>query len=402
MLKIKKITNNILFIIFSILLVLNSGTVWQLKYNIINITFQLSLLLIIIINFSKIFTIRLKYLYIIAIIETIYLFIYPKCLLFFLSWDLIFLVAIILIQLSPKKIINYVYKFIYTLSLINLFIYILIVLGKLAPNEYMYLSELERESGKIYASYYNIFYDWQGIKNMGPISVIRNASIFVEPGRYGVFLNLALLYLIYYKEKYSLAELIVIMLNTIFTLSTTSILISFTILGIRIFMSKKKTYLYYTKVILGIVIVYMLFIIGNAILNDKISGSDSLSYHSRMYDIIISYNAFLNKPLFGYGIGNDTALSRSAFDAGNSNGLTKLLYQGGLVIGSIFITMFYLVFTCLNKRKGIVVSALTLGFILLQIMSQVMIYDPICLYFLFFISILNFETFSQSKNVIRR
>ena len=315
MLKIKKITNNILFIIFSILLVLNSGTVWQLKYNIINISFQLSLLLIIIINFSKIFTIRLKYLYIIAIIEIIYLFYLSKMFIAFLTWDLIFLVATILIQLSPKKIINYVYKFIYILSLINLLIYILIVLGKLAPNEYMYLSELERESGKIYASYYNIFYDWQGIQSMGPISIIRNASIFVEPGRYGVFLNLALLYLIYYKEKCSLAELIVIMLNTIFTLSTTSILISFTILGTRIFISKKKNYVYYTKVILGIIIVCMLLIIGGAILSDKISGSGSHSYDSRMYDIIISWNAFLNKPLFGYGIGNDTALSRSAFNA---------------------------------------------------------------------------------------
>lgn len=381
--------NHVMFIIFSVLLVLNSGTIWQLRSNVLNILFYLTLVVIIILNLHSLKTKKVIYLYILIVTEIVYLFIYPSNLFLFIVWGLILLTALISVQLQKVSVIKYVYMFILFLSSVNLIIYILILGGLLNPTEYMYLNDLDRLTGKLYTNYYNLFYNWQLPQKIGPLSIIRNSSIFVEAGRYGVFLNIALLYLIYYRKNYRSIELIVIILNTIFTLSTTSIVIALGILASKLFVFQKKTILYYLKFIIGLVITALFIIIGGIIIVDKISGSGSHSYESRIYDMQLAWSAFKNKPIFGYGVGNDLALSYSSFNAGNSNGLTKLLYQGGIFIATIFIFFFVKAIQSLVRRKGIFIAILTVVIILLQIASQSMIYDPIILYFLFFIPMLN-------------
>ena len=111
--------------------------------------------------------------------------------------------------------------------------------------------------------------------------------------------------------------------------------------------------------------------------------------------------------LFGWGIGNDTVIKSSTYYGttvdGNANGITKLLYQGGIFITIIYIILF-IFFTCyLTKLIGAIKSVCITAIFLFQIASQSLAYDTITIFILLFtyISLFN-EKLYRSITINRR
>lgn len=376
---------NLLVSLFSILVVITSGTVWASSNGIFKKILTFISIVLILKNIKNIFTKKIFYLLIFIILQLIYSSVYPENIKIFIYWDIILLVALVLSEKRENKVLNIIYKFIIFYSLFNIIMYSLIQFGIITSNKYIFLSEAEMIANKKYYSYYNLYYNWQKSQSVLGYEFMRNAGIFLEAGRYGVFLNFALIYELYVKEKASKFWLMIIIINTITTFSTTTIIILIIAITVRIFKNNNKGYLMAIKVLVGILFAVIMFNLAIKVINDKIYGTTD-SFSSRKYDVEIAFKYFKEKPILGYGIENNNVISQSAFYAGNSNGITKLLYQGGVYFFSIYVIMYILFIRNIYKRKGIVSSIIISVFILLQVMSQVMIYDVILLYFLYYFS----------------
>ena len=185
--------------------------------------------------------------------------------------------------------------------------------------------------GEVNTHLFNTFY---GV-DFTDFGVFRNSSIYYEPGLYGVFLCLSLLWFLR-NDKRNNIIIFILFVNLIFTLSPVAIFIGCIILCQKIH-SNKMQYM---------IAIAMLFSIYLSLdfMHAKLA---SLSFKLRWSDVFIGFDLFLEQPMFGYGIFNENiAMQKNkellGLSRGVSNGLVSLLYQTGV--------LFFIVYTYLLIR----------------------------------------------------
>lgn len=239
---------------------------------------------------------------------------------------------------------------------------------------------------------YSFFYTW-GWENI----FMRNAGIFWEPGAYQAFVNLAILFLI--KDNNSINNLFAklkfyILAIVIFsTQSTTGYLVFALILMLfwknfyRLIFGEKRKYEMLAKAFFILVMsLLVIAIINSEAVVNKFSNDNSsyVSYSIRNNDLSQSIEMVLEKPFFGYGL-EDNLRIREQFSGikNNSNGLLYYAYMLGLVfyIPAIF---FYKkgLDTCFYQKKILKKIGIYIVFFIFW-STEGFLYSPVFLIYVF-------------------
>lgn len=204
----------------------------------------------------------------------------------------------------------------------------------------------------------------------------RNFGIFREPGVYQFFLNLALVFLLFFegggcgksiwhtKEKRMAAIIIV----TIFsTLSTAGIFGMACILA-AFLVNKKKINREYMIVSMFVILFCILF--GDEVFISKLSSSGVSrgSYDVRINMTISDIRFWLNAPIFGSGISKYESCT-----SGSTNGITFFLAEFGITVIGIEMVMLFRFVKHLCRKK-ISLFLLGLGVIALLSSQQIMLF----------------------------
>ncbi len=136
--------------------------------------------------------------------------------------------------------------------------------------------------------------------------VLRNNGLWWEPGAFQLFVNLAFSFAIINnsinKQKY------IIFIITILTIGSTTGFIVFLLLSL-IYFKKSIEYSNKNKIIYMLALtlfLYLLYLYISPLIYDKFNPESNsiVSFLSRYYDFIISYNMFMDNILIGYGFGS--------------------------------------------------------------------------------------------------
>ena len=387
----RKYINKFLIIIINILIIITSGTVWQVRSGVYDIILVYIIIIFLLINFDKLIN-KIKYLIICIIPILIYLslgiYVY-KGLYINLVVKIILLIIYFTICIKEEKlfIFNNFSKIILIYSFFNLIIYLLLQFNIIEFNNLVYLNSYEKSINKIYYTYSGIFYNWQGNFNIFGFNILRNSGIFVEAGRYGLFLSFSLIIEVLLKRKISIINILILSIATITTVSTTSIILLIIILLTKYVTYNKKSDL---LLFVGIPSTFLIAVVSIiAIFKDKLKTNiGSASLLLRIYDMKLALEYFKEKLIWGWGIGNDNLIKSATYYGttvdGNANGITKLLYQGGVFFTLFYIVLLILLFNFLNRKFGKLISIVILGIFIFQIASQGIIYDSITIFILIF------------------
>ena len=182
----------------------------------------------------------------------------------------------------------------------------------------------------------------------------RNSGLWWEPGAFQVFVNLAFMFLIVTKSL-NLKHFVIILI-TILTISSTTGFVVFFLLSCAYFYKKIKfslsliNVLYLTVAIAFLFIVIFLF---SPNISEKFNSESGsfVSFLSRYYDYLISFNLFIDNPLLGYGFGSQLQIAipygelllgdyeYNLVKPTGADGLTMFVAQTG-VFGLLFLFLF--------------------------------------------------------------
>lgn len=401
----RRFINRTFIIIINILIIITSGTVWQVKTNIFEKILSAILLIFIFINIKSLIK-NLNYIFVcvlpLLIYMTLGIYVYDNV--YFKIVIKIILISIYFIICNLKEndlIIKSFSRIILLYSLFNIIIYLLLQFNIIQFDNSIYLNDYERSINKAYLTYKNIFFNWQGNFNLFGINILRNSGIFVEAGRYGVFLSFALIIELLLKDKISKINVFILLISVVTTVSTTTIIIAIFLILIKyIIFSGKKLNIVLIFVMPIAIISSIIFSI--IVFKDKLKSTSGIaSLFLRAYDIKMAFQYFKEKFFFGWGIGNDRVIKSCTYYGttvdGNANGITKLLYQGGLFFSIFYIMLFVLLFNFLKNKLGKFRAITIITIFIFQIASQGIIYDSITIFILIF-GYINFWKLNKLKN----
>ncbi len=173
--------------------------------------------------------------------------------------------------------------------------------------------------------------------------ITRNQSIFWEPGAFQLFINLALISSLYYKNKFASKENILYFITVLTTLSTTGyivlLLIYFQYFIKHFKINKKQMFIN-----LWIIVLLVLIVFQSKIIQNKFS-SNSFAYASfsrRLLDTSVDLLLIRDHWLFGYGFGDYASkiwAKKSLLLGGgtsSSNSLLLFLGQMGIIISLLY------------------------------------------------------------------
>lgn len=193
---------------------------------------------------------------------------------------------------------------------------------------------------------------------MGQKGFCRAGGIFWEPGAFGVYLNFAIYFSLFYRKKLERKKLIVYIIALLITLSTTGYIsllilgILYTILGEGFSNSKiNKSVTVFCIMAIGIMVV-----LNNTALFDSLFGKiihKSSTTMVRIASIIGGFQIAFTKPMFGV-FASDIRPLMMVFQPSSGGMLTSTIaYQFaayGFPFGSLF-TLFSIKFFIKNKSK---------------------------------------------------
>lgn len=175
----------------------------------------------------------------------------------------------------------------------------------------------------------------------------RNLGIFIEPGLYQIYLNIALLVLLYCKETYRFTyiSVITLLIALYSTKSTTGYLLGLFIIAGYVFslkLSVKNMFSLPFKVTVVVVVVSLVFLstFFSSNLEEKFFGDKHKSFDSRRNSSIIDYLIIADHPLIGAGVGSYQGL----LDQYDNSGLTidssaNTFSQLGATVGVPFVLL---------------------------------------------------------------
>lgn len=260
------------------------------------------------------------------------------------------LFAYFVIQIIGSRFISYYINIIVFLAVVSFLFYLLcyfpgiesFLITQVAPR--LETPFIEKDAVYIY---------WPSIiiYTINPAGGIlpRNSGPFWEPGAYGGFLIIALIFKIMIEKRIWDWKGVVLIVTLVSTFSTTAYLAFFFLLLVYNIVNKEKTY----KIILVPTLLLISFIGVTQIefLGNKISDHmdvESKTYNTRFKSALLDLNDFIDNPIFGLGRSAFTRF-RGIEDSHlmhRNNGITSFLTTYGIVI---FLFYFYLIYYSLNK-----------------------------------------------------
>ncbi|HAS6377711.1 TPA: hypothetical protein RQJ75_004031 [Vibrio vulnificus] len=353
--------------IFSVAVVISTGTFFSIEFNgFVNLLFVGSALLIISLSLIN-NNVRKKNDYRMSICIVFFMFVLSMSMLSAVIYhnssgvvvnQLFFLCKITLLFsvswfLGDKRklIIEYISLVILSLSYISL---LLLLFRYLFQSDFLPLFQV----GDVKTSFLSTYYG----TDLGLIGVVRNSSIFYEPGLYSVMLSFVFYYY-FMKEKFSI-KCKIIYISAISTFSPVGFILMNSLLIIEYW---KRSYLLRALVVLlGFLVIW--FVTEFIYLK-----TESLSFTYRVEDVFISFRVFLDNMLLGVGLFNDEVVIsyfQTRYDnaRASSNGLLILYYQLGVIGASLYY------FFLLRALKLYFSKTYILSFVFL---TSVMIFQPI-------------------------
>ena len=248
----------------------------------------------------------------------------------------------------------------------------------------------------------------------------RNFGIFREPGVYQVFLNIAIMFELFYKnEKPSLIKLIILYVTIISTFSTPGYIAALILTGAYVLFekntlkiskmekSKKKILMILLVIAIATSVFYQLndsFSENFSDAFDKLGNKES-SYSIRTIGLISNIMVWIKKPIFGYGIQsglaketremiqkNLNAISISSID--NTSTIGALLAAFGLIFTILYVYLIYKLVKQSSQNR--LVKFLIFLSIMITINTQLLIYNEL-LYV-----ILYYGLTSRNDNVVKQ
>lgn len=220
----------------------------------------------------------------------------------------------------------------------------------------------------------------------------RNFSIFIEPGLYQVYLNVALFAVLYgnvvIRRKYLIALVLLIAIYS--TKSTTGYILGVVIVFGLVFYKVGGRHGFLLSVfkvvvlLLGIgVVVASEYFVGN--LSEKFSGSNQLSYNTRQNSTLIDLQLIARDPLTGGGVGNyQNSLDEYSARGFSIDSATNTFTQLGAILGLPFIFLVIWRGVLYVMRVGVNFVA---KFIFLILYLVLFATEPFVLYPLFYLPV---------------
>jgi len=286
----------------------------------------------------------------------------------------LFFLAILIVNFySHKEFVMTYSKLIYFISLISLLIF---VISSISPSFFQIFPAQTNSAG---ATFYNLGICIVSFENL----YVRNMSIFREPGVFMIYLNMAIIFELFFKEKVNRRYLLVFIFAIFSTLSTAAFLILGSILIAYLFTkNKNKAVLKNKALIMGLGIIAIAFIFSSStfysMIFDKI-GKNSIGEGSslaRGISVVANFNIFLENFIFGTGIKiyplefskATLALIGISLDIGNNtNTITTLFAVYGFFIGCLFI---FMLFSFAKKTSNSLIVRIIIFFVLIMFYSN--------------------------------
>jgi len=247
--------------------------------------------------------------------------------------------------LSYKQFLDIYLKFIYGISIISILVFLI---ANTIPSV-IYIFPIQANSAG--ATVYNLGVCMVSFEN----AYVRNMSIFREPGVYMIYLNLAIIFELFFKEKPNKRYLLVFILAIFTTVSTAAFIALIMVFMAYLFIKNKTKSIVKNKgYLIGIFVVGFTVLLASgelySLIFDKI-GKDNIgdgSSLARGISVLANFNIFLDNFVFGTGIkhfpeifGKYTLdLIGISMDVGNNtNTITTVFAIYGIFYGSFFIYM---------------------------------------------------------------
>jgi len=258
----------------------------------------------------------------------------------------LFLLGFLIVNFySHEKFIDVYLKFIYIFSIISLVVF---VIASISLSFFEIFPVHNNSAG---STMYNL-----GVCIVfADAAFVRNTSIFREPGVFMIYLNIAIIFELFFKSEINKQNLFVFILAIFSTLSTAAFIALGTIFIAYLFTKRTTKSSVKAK---GFVIMMMLIAIGAIILSDELysmvfdkMGKDNIADGSslaRGLSVLANLNIFLDNLIFGVGIRDYPALFGKytldlvgiSMDVGNNtNTITTILAVYGILFGFIFVYM---------------------------------------------------------------
>ncbi len=210
--------------------------------------------------------------------------------------------------------------------------------------------------------------------------IIRTFGIFWEPGVFHMYLNLALMFELFYKKRISWRNVIILLVSVLITLSTTGYIVSAWILVVYFCLERKKSLTRKNMIIISVIFVGLMVaffamdftFVGESVFG-KLSNQEDGSWIARAASVFVNLDIFFDHPVFGVGMNqiNTEMMWRSTlmFARMTRHNTNTLLYQfaahGGLY-GGIFAAGTFMFPKCLSSKKAVII-ALAIALVLMYV-----------------------------------
>ncbi|MDB5288272.1 MAG: hypothetical protein JWR05_3221 [Mucilaginibacter sp.] len=299
----------------------------------------------------------------------------------------IFLAYLISNYIPSKELVRLYIKYIYVLSIISIIVFIIASVS----DSFLSFFPISVNVGNV--EFYNLFV-CVVFKDVGEM---RNTGIFREPGVYMIYLNIAILFELFYKDKINKLHVVVFLITLFLTFSTAAfIILIFTCIAYLLKKNNREERIY-TKLLiitLGVVIVCVIMLspgiysrIFDKIGKDSIDDGSSLA---RAISIYVNYHIFIDNPIAGCGItkyvNKFLSYTREYFHITTSTGNnTNMILTVFAVYGLVFgMALLYSIMRLAKKiSKEFIVSGLLIVAFLMMLSNEDLRYSLMIYVFLF-------------------
>ncbi|WP_162808226.1 O-antigen ligase family protein [Vibrio splendidus] len=239
--------------------------------------------------------------------------------LIFIAKMLVFFLVLWLLGESRYSILEYISQIIFVFSCLSL---VLLTLRYTFGTDFLPMYQV----GLVKTSFLSTYFG----TDIGFSNVVRNSSIFYEPGLFSVMLSFSFYYF-FTKEGFS-NRCKLLYISAISTISPVGFLLISLLLIV---------FYWNRSIILRVLVIVSSAFVVWFVIEFYYIKLDSVSFLYRVEDIKVGLKVFIDNVFFGVGIFNDNLISehflnRYGNTRSSSNGLLTLLYQTGIIYSVIY------------------------------------------------------------------
>ena len=234
-------------------------------------------------------------------------------------------------------------------------------------------------------SFYDLYYEaYYGINSIVSFLARKNTGIYTEPPMYVFELCTAIAAEYSFSKQPRVIVLIILVITVLTCMATTGVMFLVIFFALILTTKKGNGKFHSYRLLLIPVVISIGMIILLDLFETKLTAGNSATI--RLNHMVTAFNMWLEKPVFGYGFGNEALFeSRALYKQGASVGLPLFLALSGLFSFSLYFFPFVSNLTlCIKKNKRHLVFLIS-NFVLFFMTS--VNYTPIfCLFIAFLLA----------------